>query len=542
MIKCKLCGGSDGVPGIGHDDDTDCIVSLAARLAAVEARPALSVPPLPVEPAPEKPGRACRWKGIPHRPTVYCTDECADAGRPLNPAPTVPVVEPQRPLPCSRVNCSAMVNYGDTRCGLGHAQDQPPAPPPSAQTVAPAVDVNDVWCPTAGCMLDIGHAMPHRGWRGEFADPPTVEPAASAPAVELECDDLCQRGESPCLNHTVLVVEPAPAVTVSHDEAMAATENLLDPHTSLWRRDTLQRYIREREAAEKDQFNKGWGAGTANARQDATSEIESLRASLATREKEVTTLKGENMCDACAGNGSPISGIPCMCLGSGKMSTAATYLREKLIAADKEVAALREEAKELRRQLTNQSESNHMRNVELDALRYVWCSGGCKGGVHRFAAGEVTEEVVAAAERNTARLRSWFANKANRDARNSNPPCPESQAAQPPVSQGAGTLREMACKVFRCQSVLGVDHCVGCDEMTSALEQAEARGRASALPAGAEEALREWRALTPHCREHFEKLVNFGAGHYGTLGRNVTEVAKRLLRALSTVPGGDGDE
>ena len=38
----------------------------------------------------------------------------------------------------------------------------------------------------------------------------------------------------------------------------------------------------------------------------------------------------ENMCDACAGTGTPISGLACMCRGTGKLSEAAYYLREQL--------------------------------------------------------------------------------------------------------------------------------------------------------------------------------------------------------------------
>src|ERR1035437_399521 len=37
-----------------------------------------------------------------------------------------------------------------------------------------------------------------------------------------------------------------------------------------------------------------------------------------------------NQCDACLGNGKPLSGVPCMCGGTGKMSASALYLREQL--------------------------------------------------------------------------------------------------------------------------------------------------------------------------------------------------------------------
>lgn len=48
------------------------------------------------------------------------------------------------------------------------------------------------------------------------------------------------------------------------------------------------------------------------------------------------------------------------------------------------------------------------KNRELDALHLVWCDGACPGGVHRWSDLIVTEELVAAAERNTKRLRHWY--------------------------------------------------------------------------------------------------------------------------------------
>jgi hypothetical protein len=67
------------------------------------------------------------------------------------------------------------------------------------------------------------------------------------------------------------------------------------------------------------------------------------------------------------------------------------------------------------------------RDMQLDALLLVWCSGGCGGGVLRWAPSvttglarwwhrrpEVTEEIVAFAELNTKRLRTWFENNKNK--------------------------------------------------------------------------------------------------------------------------------
>ena len=62
----------------------------------------------------------------------------------------------------------------------------------------------------------------------------------------------------------------------------------------------------------------------------------------------------------------------------------------------------------LRRHCTNQQHCLHEKNLKLDALHYVWCSGGCNGGVHRWSENTITEEIVLEAERNTKRLREWY--------------------------------------------------------------------------------------------------------------------------------------
>jgi hypothetical protein len=84
---------------------------------------------------------------------------------------------------------------------------------------------------------------------------------------------------------------------------------------------------------------------------------------------------------------------------------------------------LAEQVKKLKTELTQARENNEQRNRELDALHYVWCSGGCHGGVHRYCGSpdDVTEEVVAAAVRNTERLRSWFQNRQYKKKREESP-------------------------------------------------------------------------------------------------------------------------
>lgn len=59
----------------------------------------------------------------------------------------------------------------------------------------------------------------------------------------------------------------------------------------------------------------------------------------------------ENMCDACAGTGTPNSGLPCMCGGTGKMSDAARYLREQLVSKEAELSQERAKVTKLRAKL-----------------------------------------------------------------------------------------------------------------------------------------------------------------------------------------------
>ena len=53
---------------------------------------------------------------------------------------------------------------------------------------------------------------------------------------------------------------------------------------------------------------------------------------------------------------------------------------------------------------------NRIRNRQLDALNFVWCSGGCEGGLHRWAEKkgvEELDELLAEAEHNIDRLRTY---------------------------------------------------------------------------------------------------------------------------------------
>ena len=78
----------------------------------------------------------------------------------------------------------------------------------------------------------------------------------------------------------------------------------------------------------------------------------------------------------------------------------------------------KETIKELRRQIRIKDDSLHAKNLELDALHYVWCSGGCARGVHRWTKEQLTEEIVQKAELNAKRLRQWIENHKYRERNN----------------------------------------------------------------------------------------------------------------------------
>lgn len=80
-----------------------------------------------------------------------------------------------------------------------------------------------------------------------------------------------------------------------------------------------------------------------------------------------------------------------------------------------EIEVLRARCAEQARQLQILQEAQREKNLALDAMFWVWCNGGCRGGVLRWEPGELTEEIVALAERNTKRLRSWLTNRIGKE-------------------------------------------------------------------------------------------------------------------------------
>lgn len=90
--------------------------------------------------------------------------------------------------------------------------------------------------------------------------------------------------------------------------------------------------------------------------------------------------------------------------------------REKL-PMDDELTRLREKVRLQKAELARLNDVLHTKNIELDAMHYVWCDGGCDKGVHRWIDGEITEAHVDIAERQAKRLRAWYRNRVFRKLR-----------------------------------------------------------------------------------------------------------------------------
>jgi hypothetical protein len=84
-----------------------------------------------------------------------------------------------------------------------------------------------------------------------------------------------------------------------------------------------------------------------------------------------------------------------------------TALAEVLTVHERE---LQQRIRIQRAVITQLNEALRRKNLQLDALHLVWCSGGCPSGVHRWQPPEalVTEEMVTELETQAKRLRSWY--------------------------------------------------------------------------------------------------------------------------------------
>lgn len=87
-----------------------------------------------------------------------------------------------------------------------------------------------------------------------------------------------------------------------------------------------------------------------------------------------------------------------------------TRLRLKLIEQLSKSRNLVDTNTSLRNEIRVLNESLYRKNVLLDALHWVWCTGGCPRGVHRYTPGALTEEIVSAAELAVKRMRASLDN------------------------------------------------------------------------------------------------------------------------------------
>jgi hypothetical protein len=95
------------------------------------------------------------------------------------------------------------------------------------------------------------------------------------------------------------------------------------------------------------------------------------------------------------------------------MSDPSPYARE----LEHQLRTARQQLRVQAAELTQLRDVLHEKNLALDALHYVWCSGGCATGIHRWEHGPLTAAIVAEAERNTHRLRAWWHAHQDRVAR-----------------------------------------------------------------------------------------------------------------------------
>ena len=73
-------------------------------------------------------------------------------------------------------------------------------------------------------------------------------------------------------------------------------------------------------------------------------------------------------------------------------------------------AAMACKIRTLKAELTQAYRNNHERNLELDAMHHIWCTG-CKPGAHRWSTETITKEHMDVARQGIQRLESWWKNQ-----------------------------------------------------------------------------------------------------------------------------------
>jgi hypothetical protein len=90
------------------------------------------------------------------------------------------------------------------------------------------------------------------------------------------------------------------------------------------------------------------------------------------------------------------------------LDCALAEARERITELERQLADTRAHVERLAREVGKKDEACRRKDLYLDALGHVWCSGGCDGGTGCYSGIPMTEEGVAYLERNAARARKWF--------------------------------------------------------------------------------------------------------------------------------------
>lgn len=79
----------------------------------------------------------------------------------------------------------------------------------------------------------------------------------------------------------------------------------------------------------------------------------------------------------------------------------------------KQLKKLKLDVERLKHEVSHTNKCLREKNLELDALHYVWSDNGRPNGMHRWIEGELTEDLVSRAELQVKRMRTWL-NKSKR--------------------------------------------------------------------------------------------------------------------------------
>ena len=105
----------------------------------------------------------------------------------------------------------------------------------------------------------------------------------------------------------------------------------------------------------------------------------------------------------------------CRCTLGEPIKSEVEFLKDKLQQAHNTIHSLEQKLSRQKHTITWMQESLRQKNLDLDALHKVWCTGGCSTGVHRYTDEPMTQEIVNAAVANVDRLVMWWKNKQIRD-------------------------------------------------------------------------------------------------------------------------------